>query len=32
MCTDWDVTYVLTQGASGNYLIDSVSSGSDPAC
>ena len=31
-CTNWDVTYTLTLGSSGNYLINSVSSASDSAC
>ena len=31
-CTNWDVTYVLTQDSSGNYLINNVSRSSDSAC
>jgi eukaryotic-like serine/threonine-protein kinase len=31
-CTNWDVTYVLTQDSSGNYLINSVSNSSDSSC
>jgi serine/threonine protein kinase len=31
-CTQWDVTYNLTQGSSGNYLIHSVASASDSGC
>ena len=31
-CTDWDVTYVLTQDSSGSYLINSVSGASDSSC
>ena len=31
-CTNWDVTYNLTQGSSGNYLIHSVSNASDSGC
>jgi hypothetical protein len=31
-CTDWDITYTLTQGSDGNYLINNVSSDSDSAC
>ena len=31
-CTNWDVTYNLTQGPSGNYLIHSSSSVGDSSC
>jgi hypothetical protein len=31
-CTDWDVTYVLSQDSSGNYLIQNVSSSDDSSC
>ncbi len=31
-CTNWDVTYTLSQGSSGNYLINNVSTSSDSAC
>jgi serine/threonine protein kinase len=31
-CTNWDVTYVLSQDSSGNYLISSISNSSDSAC
>jgi serine/threonine protein kinase len=31
-CTNWDVTYTLSQGSSGNYLISNVSDSTDSAC
>lgn len=31
-CINWDVTYVLSQDSSGNYLINNISSSSDSAC
>jgi eukaryotic-like serine/threonine-protein kinase len=31
-CTNWDVTYILTQDSSGSYLINNVSSSSDSGC
>jgi hypothetical protein len=31
-CTNWDVTYGLSQDSSGNYLIQSVSSSTDSGC
>jgi eukaryotic-like serine/threonine-protein kinase len=31
-CTNWDITYELTVGSSGNYLINNVSNSSDSAC
>ena len=31
-CTHWDVTYTLSLGSGGNYLIKDVSSASDSAC
>jgi serine/threonine protein kinase len=31
-CTSWDVTYTLSQGSSGNYLISNVSGSTDSAC
>ena len=31
-CTDWDVTYVLSQDSSGNYLIQNVSNSGDSSC
>jgi hypothetical protein len=31
-CTDWDITYVLTQGSSGGYLINKVSGATDSGC
>jgi hypothetical protein len=31
-CTDWDVTYVLSQDSSGNYLIQNVTNSDDSSC
>ena len=31
-CTNWDVTYTLSQDSSGNYLISNVSGSRDSAC
>ena len=31
-CINWDLTYVLSQDSSGNYLINNISSSSDSAC
>jgi serine/threonine protein kinase len=31
-CTNWDITYDLTQDSSGSYLINSVSGASDSSC
>jgi serine/threonine protein kinase len=31
-CTNWDVTYILSQDSSGNYLINNVSNSSDSSC
>ena len=31
-CTNWDVTYTLSQSSSGNYLIYNVSGSTDSAC
>lgn len=31
-CTNWDVTYGLSQDSSGNYLIQSVTSSTDSGC
>jgi hypothetical protein len=31
-CTNWDITYTLSQDSSGNYLINNVSNSTDSAC